>query len=221
MQPPLRVLSHTTASTAGDVRPHPRRLPPPHNEKHVLQTPGHAVSIIGNAIRRHKACPLYMDAEAAEHTVRTGMPAWFPRCRNTTKPDIIMMPYIPLFEPTLNTWTTPQHVPPENRVVWLIELGYSTDRRVGEKLQDKLQQHHRYAQQLRAAGWQTRIIPVVLTYSALMTSTLPWLLNEIGQTEYEAHATKGLLMKLTAEYNSKLLRTRTKLRAMQNPPDPG
>ena len=128
----------------------------------------------------------------------------------------------PRIETQLATWTSPAHVPRENRAVWLIELGYSSDRHVGKKYKEKLQQHARYKQQLEAAGWQTKIIPIVLTYSTLTTSTLSWLLTEIGQTESEAHATKGLLMKLTAEYNNKLIRTRGKLRAMlANSQDPG
>jgi hypothetical protein len=175
---------------------------------------GHAVSIIGNAIRKKRDCPVFLDAETVEHTVRSGLPSWFPACRNASKPDIIMMPYVPHIETELSHLRTPQDVPVENRFVWLVEFGYSSDRSVGNKFKSKLDQHARYKAQLEAYGWNVRIVPIVMTYSALASDTLPWLLNEIGQTPREMNATRDLLTKLTLEYNRKLIYTRKKLRVL-------
>jgi hypothetical protein len=163
-----------------------------------------AVYQIADAIKRSERgnCLIYMSAETQEMTLND-IPSWFPRGPNGTfisKPDIIIFP---------NTSSPTMAPGSSQKSAIIVEVGYTSDRKVTAKLTAKREQHFQLYQFLRGQGWQVPYVPIVIAYSGYITTTLREKLGLL--TALSPPAIMKLLTRLQSHnccYNQAILHTR-------------
>ena len=116
---------------------------------------------------RYGGCYTVLDACAKdaspEYSSGTRLPKWLlPNIpdikRNKMRPDLLLIPTIPL---TKTEQATPYNGPSDRskHTVFVLEIGYTGDLRHDEKNEHKAKQHAKLASRLKASGWKMRYTP--------------------------------------------------------------
>lgn len=184
---------------------------------------GQAVAIITSTLRTAPQAQylVYADAEGFEHSL-PNIPSFFPRVprSHSSKPDIVTFPAIHEFETALED---PDFCPsPSQKVAYFYEFGMTSDRSLARKFKDKLDQHRRHQQALCRLGWEVNVIPIVMTYSGVTTTSFRAALSAANVPDTLIDSTLLQLQQTVCDYNVKILHTRrTLIRKARNPIDPG
>ena len=159
-----------------------------------------AVTMVTAAIAKgaRGGCYMVMDACAEEDTpsfsAGTRLPAWLlptvpKEIRKKMRPDLLVIPGIPLAVGTRARYPGPSADQRRNLTVHIVELGYTGDLRHAEKQHDKAVQHRQLMQALQDHGWTVRYTPreaISLGVGGTVRKDLKQLLMDMGTTAAEA-----------------------------------
>ena len=108
--------------------------------------------------------------------------------------------------------------------VWVIEIGYSSDTRYRERLQEKRDQHAELCSLLAARGYAVELVPIILGSMGSIYRSVDESLRRLGVAPARVPALLHALTLHAMQYVHKIIRTRRQLehssRQQQQRPDP-
>jgi hypothetical protein len=84
----------------------------------------------------------------------------------------------------------------------------TSDRRLFEKFTEKMDQHHANADHLRTLGWEVKIIPIIMTYSGVLTTSFRQALTDTNLPTDLINSTINKPQQTICDYNLKIIHTR-------------
>ena len=147
-------------------------------KRQICARHGHAVNAIAIAIRGGALgnCALMCDAECHERYV-SFPPAFLPLHLQVSRPDIVLLANVHDRFPMLPIGTRRD----PRVVVHLIEVGFTSDLLVHDRVQVKLDQHEQLRRNLLAYGWaDVRVHPIIIGHTGVMRATTAAIMSTLG-----------------------------------------
>jgi ribonuclease HI/exonuclease III len=145
---------------------------------------GKAVTIISKALKKGNLgnCPIFTDAEGGERNARH-LPPYIPRPQGASLPDILLVTGIDNIElAELDPNLRPASIPMTKRKIIIIELGYTVDTKIQEKIIEKNGQHDALIRSLTTSGWEVDLHIIPITYSGILIKSIKTTLTTCGAT---------------------------------------
>ena len=143
-----------------------------------------------------------------------------PEQRFKLRPDILLVKR----EPRKRSRGASRANLPGTQTIWIIEVGYCSDTRYREKLQQKMEQHTVLKTILLSKGHTVRYLPIILGNAGCTYKSGEQALLDLGISRSNVQKLHTRLMEHAISYLHRIVRTRRQLEHScshpRRPPDP-